>query len=82
MTQEKVKSNIGYVVLSKVARPKVGGYTLYNGCVYHVVASEGKGITDFSITLESNGRQERFNAKQPEAGQLRMILYPTGHINC
>lgn len=73
--------NKGEVVLHVKHRPKVSGYTVYNNKVYRVVASAGM-ITDFSYTLESTINNERFTVKQPEAGELRELIQPTGYITC
>lgn len=52
-----------------------------NDAVYQVVASQGV-IKDYTLTLESETRGERFSIKQLEAGQLRRITKPTGYIKC
>lgn len=80
MTKE-VETNIGIVTIHNIYRPRVSEYTVFKGCVYRVVASEGQN-TDFVLTLESDGRQERFAVRQPEVGLLRKIVRPTGYISC
>lgn len=78
---KEVQTNIGKVIIHNTYRPRVSDYTVFKGVVYRVVASEGN-ILDWCLTLESNGRQERFSVKQPEVGCLRKILKPTGYIDC